>query len=449
MQIRLSSFTYLRTFEEESVLFNPRTEAFCVATNVQAVFGLLSRLPKETEDIFESAASALGVSKDAVKQDFGSLLDDLIQGGLAERVDKQEEQSRLYCDSQPSTSGQNSETFDCVFDFYKRHHLPAELHIDLTSACNERCVHCYHADYPNCFLPFETVEKVLQEFRKSQGVTVYLSGGECMLHPEFDQICLLCKSLDLNIIILSNLTACDANRVSLLRDVDPQFINVSLYSMNPAIHDYITRIDGSWRKTMEAFLACERAGVPLRIATPLLKENQSSFKDLNEFANEHKVHLVPDYMIFPKTNHDDRNLCHACSGSELESVLRENKDIFGNNLLVGQEKPMGSKVCRIGDIRLYINAQGNYYPCDGMHGYVLGNAREQSLEQVWNGASLLRLRDLKIDDFDKCKTCGVRKYCMVCPAYNFNSTGDIRKPGLPKCVAAEVVMRVYGKTEEN
>ena len=28
-------------------------------------------------------------------------------------------------------------------DFYSRHGLSCELHIDLTDGCNEKCVHCY------------------------------------------------------------------------------------------------------------------------------------------------------------------------------------------------------------------------------------------------------------------------------------------------------------------
>ena len=35
--------------------------------------------------------------------------------------------------------------------------------------------------------------------------------------------------------------------------------------------------------------------------------------------------------------------------------------------------------------RLCVNSKGDYYPCPGMHGYVFGNARDNTLAEVWKG----------------------------------------------------------------
>ena len=148
------------------------------------------------------------------------------------------------------------------------------ISLEISNPCNERCVHCYLPDYPVKHIPFELAKKALREFRAMQGLSVHLTGGECMLHPEFERVCRLCKDLNLNFVILSNLTACDARRIAFLAEVQPQFVNVSLYSMDERAHDAITRLPGSWRRTMDAILACEKAGVPVRLAAPLLKENR-------------------------------------------------------------------------------------------------------------------------------------------------------------------------------
>lgn len=444
MQIRLTDFTFLRQVGGECLLFNPRTEAFCLAAGSRPVLGALSRKPGELDDFHASAASELGVSKEQIERDFRPVVDELLRNGLAECAAGQGLRGGLggggSAEGKPGEDG----SLECVTGFFKRHRIPSELHMDLTSACNERCVHCYYAGHPNVFLPYSTVERVLREFRALQGLTVYLSGGECMLHPEFDRILRLCREMDLNIIVLSNLAACDFRRIAALREAAPQFVSVSLYSMDAAVHDSITRVKGSWRKTMDAFLACQRAGLHLRIAAPLLKENKESFPALERFAKDRGVHLVVDYTIFSETDHGGGNLCHACTGAELESVFRANKELFGATLPAGPENP-GSRVCRIGDIRLCINAKGDYYPCDGMHGYVLGNAGGQTMEQVWNGEPLLALRRLKVADFGKCGNCPSRKFCMVCPAFNFNATGNLFEPGPSKCEAAAAAMRVYGE----
>ena len=84
-----------------------------------------------------------------------------------------------------------------------------DLQIDITQACTERCIHCYIPEYKPVFLPYEQIVKVIDEFREQGGVGLSLSGGECMLHPDFDRIVRYARSTDLIVGILSNLTLCD------------------------------------------------------------------------------------------------------------------------------------------------------------------------------------------------------------------------------------------------
>lgn len=332
-------------------------------------------------------------------------------------------------------------------DFYKDLGLPVELHLDLTAACTERCVHCYLPDYPVKHIPFELAEKALREFRSMQGLSVHLTGGECMLHPEFERVCRLCKELNLNFIILSNLTLCDEKRIDFLADVQPQFVNVSLYSMDEREHDSITRLPGSWRRTMDAILGCEKAGVAVRLAAPLLKENKGAFRALAAFAQEHRMHLVPSIDIVPQSDHDCSNLDHACSACELKTVLAADPGIFDRGWDPQRDFAAGAKVCDIGLSRLYLNSSGDYYPCDSMHGYVLGNAAADTLESIWRGEKLETLRRLANRDFPQCAACANRPFCKVCPAFNFNATGDVFKTTPAKCAVAAVVKEVYGRND--
>lgn len=182
-------------------------------------------------------------------------------------------------------------------DFYMRHGLPCELHIDLTDGCNEKCVHCYLPHGGAHYIDKGIALKVLKEFREAQGITVLVSGGECMLHKDFAEIMRYAKSLDLNIVVLSNLTLCDERMVALLKEIDPQFVNVSLYAVTELVHDSITQIPGSCKKTKAAIDALQAAGVHIRIATPFMRENKGCVEELKEYAAARHVHLVADSEI--------------------------------------------------------------------------------------------------------------------------------------------------------
>lgn len=401
------------------------------------------------DEMVRAIAAKFDCDMDDVRDDFVIILDELRLQRFVECKEVDNTTRNVEVEARQGgedvySSEEDGEDGASLGDFCSRHGIIAELHIDLTDACTERCVHCYVPKGQKDFLPVGLVEKALVEFRAMNGLTVHLTGGEAMMHPDFERICRKCVELNLNFIIFSNMTLCDEKRIAFLKEVQPQFINVSLYSMDPAEHDAITQLPGSWQKTHDAVVKCCEAGVACRIATPLLKENQNALPALRKFADEHRMHLVPAADIIAQADHGCGNLSHACSTEELRRVLTRDHDLF-HKVYNAKMPACDAKVCDIGSARLYLNAKGNYYPCDSMHEYVLGNVRENTVEEIWKGEKLNYLRGLKNRDFGACATCGNRPWCKVCPAANFNATGDLFKHHPSTCALAGVVREIYSK----
>lgn len=441
---------FIRHSGEESIVWNPCTSGCLVMRDCQPFLEEISRSWRTDREIVAAIAAKFGCAVSEVQSDFAMVLGELREQGFVEvQVGRDGEgdvavQGRV--EAQDGRDGEDAVVTQDDFplgDFCERHGIPCELHIDLTDACTERCVHCYVPKGQKDFLLVELVEKALVEFRAMNGLTVHLTGGEAMMHPDFERICRKCVELNLNVIIFSNMTLCDEKRIAFLKEVQPQFINVSLYSMDPTEHDAITQLSGSWQKTHDAVVKCCDAGVACRIATPLLKENQNALPALRKFADEHRMHLVPAADIIAQADHGCGNLAHACSTEELRRVMTRDHDLF-HKVYNAKMPACDAKVCDIGSARLYLNAKGNYYPCDSMHEYVLGNVRENTVEEIWKGEKLNYLRGLKNCDFGSCATCGKRPWCKVCPAANFNATGDLFKHHPNTCALAGVVREVYG-----
>lgn len=450
MLIRYSADVYVRYAKDEYMAWCPHTDGCTIMRDVQPFFDEIGWEWRGVTDIKAVVAAKFGCAEADIEGDFRMVLYELIAQGFVECTGDESgvattgEIPVVPVNRQDVRSPSSEEDNSALEDFCNRHGILAELHIDLTDACTERCVHCYVPKGQKDFLPVELVEKALSEFRAMNGLTVHLTGGEAMMHPGFERICRKCVELNLNFIIFSNMTLCDDKRIAFLKEVSPQFINVSLYSMKPEEHDAITQLPGSWQRTMDAILKCCEAGVACRIATPLLKENQDALPALRKFADEHHMHLVPAAEIIAQADHKCGNLAHACSVEELRRVMTRDSELFYGDY--DGEMPSGdSRVCNIGiRARLYLNAKGNYYPCDSMHEYVLGNVRENTVEEIWKGERLNYLRSLKNRDFGECATCGKRPWCKVCPAANFNATGDLFKHHPSTCALAGVIREVYG-----
>ena len=443
MNVVLASF--LRQVDEEVLFCNPRTEGAIACKVSSEILTALSG--EDIHSIVERISIICNTNYSEIENDIICFYNELSDQGLVRiKNDKWCKVPKRPVDADKIVDLKiNRAIGKCpVEEFYERHGCLASVHIDLTDACTERCVHCYVPQGQCDFLPYDLVEKVLREFREQQGLTVQLSGGECMMHPDFLRICRLCRKLDLNFIVLSNLTRCDKEVIEVLKETDPQFVNVSLYSLAPEEHDAITQIRGSWKKTMAAIDACQQAGIHIRLATPLLKANQHAYPALRKFAKERHVHLIPDCEIIPKCNGDCSNLNYVCSPEEVEDVLLQDKAFwdrgYGRRVIPSPK----DKVCDIGKL-LCLNSKGEYYPCSGMHGYVLGNARNDTLTEVWRGEKMEYLRGLKNKDFPKCAGCEHRPFCKVCPAFNYNATGSLFETIPAKCALAEVKHRVFGE----
>ena len=440
--IKLSENTFFRSVDEDQLLYNPRTEAGCVIKNA---FQLLSRLQQgvsSIDNLCHELSCFLDADETMLKSDYSEIIKSLIDLELVTCDGKQDGCTANGLIDQKSD---DMDPADIIEPFYELHGLVSELHIDLTDDCTEKCVHCYYPCHGRSYISLECVKKVLSEFRDAQGLTVYISGGECMLHPKFLNICEYCREIGLNFIILSNLTLCDEKTINALRTLNPQFINVSLYSMESEIHDKITRVKGSWEKTMRAILGCKEVGLHIRVATPLLKTNRKSFGEIKSFCDLNRLHFVPDYNIFARTDHSSDNLDFACSISELEETLNDEFQIFKPLIENCYRNESDCRVCRIGHRRIYVDFHGNYYPCDAMHDYKLGSVYDNALLEIWRGRNMKLIREMRLKDLRKCVGCEDRKYCLICPAQNYNATGDMLVPNQNKCQVAKIVGQICKK----
>ena len=449
MMLCLNRNVFIRHANDESLVWCPRSGGCTVLKNAQSILEEVSREWREFDDIVRSVAAKFECDENEVREGVEAVVGELISQrfvevdcGCGERGKGNGEWNtmRRVGDNAPS---QNDDDWTPLGDFYERHGLPSELHIDLTDGCNEKCVHCYLPKGGTHFIAMELVFKVLKEFREAQGLTVYISGGECMLYKNFAEILRYAKSLDLNIIVMSNLTLCDDEMVALLKEIDPQFVNVSLYAVTESIHDSITQMPGSCAKTKAVIDALQKAGVHVRIATPFMRENKGCVEELKAFAAARNVHLIADAEIFGQLDHSCENQSHALSLTELEELVSAHKNVFMKGCMVAEKCALGVKVCDVGEARLNLDAEGMYYPCDGFHGAILGNASTETIWEVWNGAALNKLRALKNEDFGTCASCADRAWCKVCPMRNFNETGDMFTHAPWRCEATRIYRRIF------
>lgn len=320
-------------------------------------------------------------------------------------------------------------TQDFFDEYFKNKPQLTNLHVEITSKCNERCVHCYipHNKKVSHIKP-ELFYNVLKECKKMKLLHLTLSGGEPMMHENFCDFLRRCKEYDFSVNVLSNLTLLNDEIIAEMKRNRLLGVQVSLYSMNPKIHDEITQMRGSFEKTKSAILKLIENDIPLQISCPIMKQNKNCYNDVLNWGKKYNIHVGNDYIMIARYNHTTQNLNSRLSIGEIEEVI---KDIIVNDTkyLDRMEKEAEKKknitsndiVCSVCHSSICIADNGNVYPCAGWQGYVVGNIKETSLKEIWTNSEKVRyLRGLRKNDFSQCTQCLEKEFCTMCMVRNAN-----------------------------
>ena len=131
-----------------------------------------------------------------------------------------------------------------------------------TKVCNLRCKHCYIERNPykteEDFIDIEKVKKTLLAVRGQNLKSIYLTGGEPLMHPDFNQILRMCLKVS-NTTVMSNGVMINDKKARFLRKIDDEsqfetIFRISLDSINELENDAL-RGRGSFRKALVAIMS--------------------------------------------------------------------------------------------------------------------------------------------------------------------------------------------------
>ncbi len=452
MLVRQSADTFIRVIDNFGYIYNQTTKIDRIYNETGSDYlSCISRTPQDVEEIVSKKLLPLyeDVTYEELLSDFSSFINELCKMGFllvgesAREIDDEERNLKAQAKSFVEYSQRLEETGDVQtiesFAYSASRERPylMSLQFELTSKCNERCIHCY---IPNPKkdegkeLTLPVFEKVIKQFRDMGGLQVSLSGGEILLHKDIWRMVKICRENDLQVALLSNLYFLKDEDVSRMKEANISMVQTSLYSMNPEIHDHITQLKGSYDKTRKAIETLVRNEIPVSISCPLLKANKDCYADILQYAHSLGIKAQTDFILMAKENYETDNLenripindCEKIIRLILENNMRDTDDYIKKNVKKNAKTMLSgdAPVCAAGIYNLCISSNGDAYPCNGWQTFTVGNINHESLQEIWNNsAELNKLRSIKRSDFQECTDCDATEFCSICMARNSNESG--------------------------
>ena len=463
MLVRQTKNTFIRFIGEMGYITNQMTRHNRTYNETGADFlKEISRTPQDVDDIVARLRKVYNdsVSTEELRADFVEFVQDLadhlflVIGETPEELDEKdldfsysmENPKTLVDDFTQETKQKVGEcTQDFMLEATQRKPRMNGLQFELTSRCNERCIHCY---IPNPKknnggdMPIEKVKSLIDEFAEMGGLHITLSGGEVFLHKDIIPIIQYCREKDMQISILSNLIALKDEQIPFIKEANVSIVQTSLYSMDPSIHDLITTVKGSQAKTKAAIEKLVAADIPVQISCPVMKANRKGYADVLRYAQSLRCKAQTDYIMMAQSNCDTQNLANRISLEETEELLRDimvwDKDYkqvtlqqksLADDFAFDPDRFAHQSLCGAGINDCCITENGDVYPCPGWQDLICGNVYENTLQDIWeNSPQLKKVRSITRGNFPQCINCEALNFCAMCLVRNYNeSNGDMFK----------------------
>lgn len=294
----------------------------------------------------------------------------------------------------------------------------------LLSKCNHNCVHCYIPGHDSGGLDTDVIKRTIDEARRLGALNVTFTGGEILLRKDLLELVRYARSKYMRVFLMSNAYALDEQYVQQLADLYITEFSTTLYSMDPEVHDRITRVPGSFDKTLRNIELLKKYNLDVTVKTPLMEYNKFAYREVEAFARTNGFNFRTSPTIFAKTNGEITPHDYEIQ-NDLRTIVCDTDRINAGYRGEVISQNDGDIPCVAGHSNICVNYDGRVWPCNTLT-LDVGSIHTQSLEEIWNHSESLNEWRIKCRQIPlACRTCNLHKQCVRCPGLAYLEDGDL------------------------
>ncbi len=309
-----------------------------------------------------------------------------------------------------------------IYQVAYENNILASVTIELVTKCNWRCSHCYIPSHTNRGMSKEKLFSLFEELKKMGTMDLVLTGGEIFSRKDTLEIIKKAREMHFSVTLLSNASLLNEDIIKELSLLYISEFSCTVFSLEDEIHDSITSIKGSLKKTLANIELLKKYEIPLQVKTPLMSSNKFAYQELQKYCEENGITYGATPTIFSKSNGDCSTHRLRIQREDLKNII---KDLDQISKFSPGKQPKSNEPCPILRYILSIDADGNVYPCNSFY-HKVGNIFENSISYIWqHSKELNNVKNITNEDLKECNSCGLKDYCNRCPGISLLEDGDM------------------------
>ena len=192
-----------------------------------------------------------------------------------------------------------------LFDRATQTGTPLSGTFELTSRCTLDCKMCYihkKANDKNVRDKEKPTKWWLDLAKKAQEagtLLLLLTGGECMLREDFEEIYLACKKMGFLVTVNTNATLIDEKKIEFFKENPPQRMNITLYGMSRETYGSLCGVPEAFDRVVRAIKALKEVGINLKINYTVTPYNKDDVFGASDLADELGIPIQTVTYLFP------------------------------------------------------------------------------------------------------------------------------------------------------
>lgn len=295
-----------------------------------------------------------------------------------------------------------------------RHDVLRTVDFAITGDCHYKCAFCsawrlYKNGGP--FLTVEQIKEIWGQCVELGAIHVNLTGGEPFLR-DIDELCSIIKNLNPSVFLVSLVSsgfALTEEKLRRIKYAGLDTLQLSLESIEPAKHDAIVGIKGSFQKILEAIKYAKELRLNICLNVVFYRGNDEEIRRIIEFAKKENVFVVLNTAS-----------CEGkWRGDDTRRLREEDKELFNEFMGYAHVRHdssvnfSGKRECPGGKERIHITAYGDVLTCPLVQ-ISYGNCLKEPLKNIYKRM---------------CAMGHLKKYSRICKhAFEENYYRDLLLP---------------------
>ena len=298
---------------------------------------------------------------------------------------------------------------------------PIYAWLELTGACNLKCVHCYgdfgYCDASSGLLRKANWEHVIEVLSQYKGLGIQFIGGEPLAYKHFEDLLIYAHNKGISRIdIFTNATLFTEQMIETVKLCNAS-VRISLYGHVASVHDAVTGKEGSFDRLLLNLKKLIEKNVPVNLAVILMKENEQYLDDIIHFIKSLGLDYN-GYDVIRNTAPGKRN-SHYIKSVDLLKPRYQCAPIFKTSRKDFIKHHFYNS-CWAG--KFAITAEGDVIPCIFSRNHSCGNILREKKEIIFN--ELEKYWKTTKDNVEVCRDCEFRYACHDCRPTAEGLTGE-------------------------